>query len=236
MGEDEDRLRDLVEHAIGASTPEAGLRAVCALRGEVNTLELRHARRALESGLSFGAIARALGISRQAAHRRYRYLADEVPAATPGRGAPGRILVTSEARTVVAFAREEARDLGATSVGTEHLLLGIVREGQGSAAEALNRLGVTLDAARGCAQPTLVESTPAGAAEPGSVEPGPRGISPFARKVFEQSLREALARGDGYIGTDHLLLAALRDAHGGAARTLEALGVPPSTVSAQLAG
>jgi hypothetical protein len=234
MGEDDDRLRDLVEHAIGASTPEAGLRAVCALRGEVNALERRHARRALESGLSFGAIARAVGISRQAAHRRYRHLADEVPAATPDRAAPGRILVTSEARTVVALAREEARDLGSVTVGTEHLLLGIVREGRGSAAEALTRLGVTLDAARGCAQPTLVNGQPV--PQPAAVEPGPRGISALTRKVFEQSLREALARGDGYIGTDHLLLAALRDADGGAARTLEALGVPPSAVSAQLTG
>jgi hypothetical protein len=235
MGEDDDRLRDLVEHAIGASTPEAGLRAVGALRPQVDALERRHARRALEAGLSFGAIARALGISRQAAHRRYRHVAEEAAPVPDGAGAGGRILVTSEARAVVARARAEARDLGATTVGTEHLLLGIVGEGHGAAAEALSRLGVTLDAARGCAQPTLVDGTPAGA-EPGSVEPGPRGISPFARKVFEQSLREALARGDGYIGTDHLLLAALRDAHGGAARTLEALGVPPSAVSAQLAG
>src|SRR5215210_8513067 len=147
MGEDDDRLRDLAEHAIGASTPEAGLRAVGALRTEVDALERRHARRALESGLSFGAIARALGISRQAAHRRYRQLADEVPVAPAGQ-APGRILVTSEARAVVALAREEARELGSTTVGTEHLLLAIVRDGHGSAAEALTRLGVTLDAAR----------------------------------------------------------------------------------------
>jgi ATP-dependent Clp protease ATP-binding subunit ClpC len=62
------------------------------------------------------------------------------------------------------------------------------------------------------------------------VAPGPHGISAYARAVFEQSLREAVRRGDGYIGVEHLLLASLQDEAGGACRTLDALGVDYTAV------
>jgi hypothetical protein len=221
-------LRELVEHALGASSPEAGLRAAAALRGAVEDLEREQARSALAAGCSFGAVARALGITRQSAHRRYRHLVAETAQAPP-RAARGRVLVTGEARAAVELAREEARALGVSAVGSEHLLLGIIRGADAATAKTLQALGVTIDAARGCAQPTLTEG------EPGAESPGVgRGITAYARSVFEQSLREALARGDGYIGTEHLLLASLRDSRGGAARTLEALGVAPAAVRAQL--
>jgi len=228
------RLHDLLEQALTERAPESGLRAVATLRGELAALERRQARRALDDGASFGSIARALGISRQAAHRRYRGLPGEPPEEEAPESAGG-VPVTSQARFVVALARDEARGLGSVTMGTEHLLLGIVREGNGRAAEALAGAGVTLDAARQCAQPTMVGAEPAAPGAEADME-GPRAISPFTRKVFEQSLREALARGDGYIGTDHLLLAALRETHGGAARTLEALGVAPAAVAAELTG
>jgi hypothetical protein len=226
MAESGTGLRELMEHALGAGSPEAALRAVAALRGAVDDLEREQARSALAAGCSFGAVARALGISRQSAHRRYRHLVEQEPA--PARAARGRVLVTAEARAAVELAREEARSLGAAAVASEHLLLGIIRGADAATGEALRRLGVTLEAARGCVQPTIADGEQGAAATAG------RGISAYARSVFEQSLREALARGDGYIGTDHLLLAALRDPRGGAARTLEAIGVPPAAVQAQL--
>jgi hypothetical protein len=232
------RIRELTEHALHASEPGVALRAITALRQELETFEQLQVARALEAGETFAGIARTLHISRQAAHRRYR---DLVGVALPDPGdeaqpARGRVIVTSEARTAVNLAREEASGLGAGVVGTEHLLLGIIRSGEPSAADVLRELGVTLEEARRCAQPTLVDGAPPPAAPPAApIAPGPRGISAYARAVFEQSLREAVARGDGYIGVDHLLLAAVAEADGGAARTLHALGVQPDAVRAAMA-
>ena len=143
--------------------------------------------------------------------------------------ARGRILVTSEARAAVTLAREEATAMGAGTVGSEHLLLGIIRSRATSAAAMLEAGGVTLADARRCAQPTLVDGAPP-PAPPAPVASGPRGISAYARAVFEQSLREAVKRGDGYIGVDHILLASLEDPSGGACRTLCELGLDPEAV------
>lgn len=219
-------LCDLAEHATKAAEPEASLRALTALREEVDNIERAQVARMLTRGRSFGAVARVLGISRQAAHRRYRDLASAdtaLPAPTPSRG---RVLITSEARAAMDLARVEASKLGARRVGSEHILLGILRSGDERAAGALIGAGIDLDAARAAAQPTLVD----GDARPAKVARGPRGISRYARGVLEQSLREAVGRGDGYVGVDHLLLAALADHRGGAARTLAALGVAPDKV------
>jgi hypothetical protein len=227
-----DRLRELVEHAVRAGDPRASLRAIKGLRQELEAFERLQVARALDAGESFGGVARAMGISRQAAHRRYRELAGlSLPHPEPEpKAGSGRILVTSEARTAVNLAREEASALGAGTVGSEHLLLGIIRSRDAIATRVLEAAGVTLAAARLCAQPTLVD----GAASP-PVADGPRGISAYARAVFEQSLREAVRRGDGYIGVDHLLLASLQDRNGGACRTLCDLGLDPEDVRAKLA-
>ncbi|MEA2248573.1 MAG: ATP-dependent Clp protease ATP-binding subunit ClpC, partial [Solirubrobacteraceae bacterium] len=113
-------------------------------------------------------------------------------------------------------------------VGSEHLLLGVMRSGDDHAVQVLSDMGVTLDHAREAAQPTLVDGRPP--------EPvGRDGISGYARSVLEQSLREALARGEGYIGVEHVLLALLREDEGGAARTLSELGVDPDAVRERLA-
>jgi hypothetical protein len=224
------RLCDLIQHAVNAAEPETSLRAVAALREDLTAFEEAQVARALRDGASYGDLARVLGISRQAAHRRYRHVLDrDRPEAAPDPGnGSGRILVTSEARVVVRLAREEASALGAQAVGTEHLLLGVLRFGAGRAAEALRDVGVDLAAARVNAQVTLVGASLDGVPE------GPRGISPHARAVFEQSLREAVRRGDGYIGIEHLLIAAIADAHSGAYQTLEALGVDPPALVAEL--
>ena len=123
------------------------------------------------------------GISRQAAHRRYRELAaatEPPPGAEP---TPARLRVAPEARAAVQLAGEEATALGAPRMGSEHLLLGILRAGDGKAAAVLRAAGVTLEAARLAAQPTLAgEEPPAG------------GITAYARRVFHEALRAR--RGD----------------------------------------
>lgn len=133
------------------------------------------------------------------------------------------------------LAREEASALGATAVGSEHLLLGIMRCRGGDVIRGVMGGGVTLAQARLCAQPTLIDGAPPPPPpDPVPVAPGPQGISAYARAVFEQSLREAVRRGYGYIGVNHLLLASLADPSGGACRTLEALGVDPAAVRGRL--
>jgi hypothetical protein len=230
-----DRLRELVEHAVRAGQPGAALRAMTALREELDAFERLQVARALDTGQSFTDVARALGISRQAAHRRYR---DLVGVSLPDERAAGqgRVVVTSEARAAVTLAREEARAMGARAVGSEHLLLGLIRSRVPSVVRALEAGGVTLADARRCAQPTLVDGAPPpsslGASD--GVGDGPRGISAYARAVFDHALRAAVKRGDGYVGADHLLLASLEDPNGGACRTLTELGIDPESVRSRL--
>jgi hypothetical protein len=221
-----DRLRELTEHAVRAAQPAAALRAMAALREELEAFERLQVARALDAGQSFGEVARALGISRQAAHRRYRGLSG---IALPDGEQPGeqRLVVTSEARAAVTLAREEALAMGAATVGSEHLLLGIIRSRARGVAELLESGGVTLAEARRCARPTLVHDR---------ALPGRPGVSAYAAAVFDQALEVAVARGDGYVGVEHLLLASLEDPSGGAWRTLSELGLDPEGVRAALAG
>lgn len=229
------RLRDLIEHAVNASDPEASLRALVALRQDLEDFERLQVARALQRGASFGNVARAMGISRQSAHRRYRELLHQLPVddSAVAAGTRTRILVTIEARQAVRMARAEAAELGSPVVGTEHLLLGILRARDPRVAASLRRHGVDLDEARARVQPTLVDED---APVPRTAVPeGPAGISDHTRAVLEDSLREAVRRGDGYIGPEHLLLAALRSPQAGARRTLTALGVDPDVVAAAAA-
>jgi hypothetical protein len=199
------------------------LRALTALRRELDAFERVQAWRALDSGASYGSVARSLGISRQAAHRRYRELA----AATepPPGGEPVRLRVAPEARAAVQLAAEEAAALGAPRMGSEHLLLGIVRAGDGIAAAALRAHGVTLENARAAAQPTLADAPPA---------EGQYAVTAYARRVFGEALRQAAADPSHVIQVSDLLLAALRDPRGGACRTLEALSVDTEALRAAI--
>jgi hypothetical protein len=233
-----DRIRDLAEHAVRADEPALALRTLTVLREELLAFERLQVARALDAGQSFGDVARALGISRQAAHRRYRDLVGmSLPDPRETRHGPsGKMLVSSEARTAVNLARQEAGALGSGVVGSEHLLLGIVRCPRARASHLLRQHGVSLEAARRAVLPTLVDGAPPPPAKPlPPVAAGPRGISDYARAVFEESLREAVRRGDGYIGVEHLLLACLADGDGGACRTLVSLGVEPAVVRAEVA-
>ncbi len=113
---------------------------------------------------------------------------------------------TDRARRVIVLAQEEARTLQHNYIGTEHLLLGLIREGEGVAAKALASKGVTLDDTR----KQVEEMIGKGNASPNGHIP----FTPHARQVLELSLREALQLGHSYIGTEHILLGLIHEGEG----------------------
>ena len=113
---------------------------------------------------------------------------------------------TDRARRVIVLAQEEARTLQHNYIGTEHLLLGLIREGEGVAAKALASKGVTLDDTR----KQVEEMIGKGNAAPNGHIP----FTPHAKQVLELSLREALQLGHSYIGTEHILLGLIREGEG----------------------
>lgn len=123
---------------------------------------------------------------------------------------------TNQSRRVVVLAQEEARMLDHNYIGTEHLLLGLLNEGRGSAARALEAMDVTLQAARD----QVIEIIGRGQAQPSGHIP----FTPRAKKSLELSLREALQLGDGYIGTGHLLLGLIHQGDSVAVKILGSLG------------
>jgi ATP-dependent Clp protease ATP-binding subunit ClpA len=129
---------------------------------------------------------------------------------------------TDRARRVVVLAQEESRLLNHDFIGTEHLLLGLIDEGEGVAALALAALGIRLDAVRAKVEEIVGqgESTPSGHIP----------FTPRAKKVLELSLREALDMGHNYIGTEHLLLGLLREGEGVGATVLVGLGADLDSV------
>jgi hypothetical protein len=123
---------------------------------------------------------------------------------------------TDRARRVVVLAQEEATGLKHNYIGTEHLLLGLVREREGVASEALESLGISLEAVRSEVEQIIGQGQ---AAVVGQVP-----FTPRAKKVLELSLREALQLGHSYIGTEHILLGLIREGEGVAAQVLVKLG------------
>jgi ATP-dependent Clp protease ATP-binding subunit ClpC len=124
---------------------------------------------------------------------------------------------TERARRVVVLAQEEARMLDHNYVGTEHILLGLLHEGEGVAARALESLGISLDAMRASVEDIIGR----GQQVPSRHIP----FTPRAKKVLELSLREALQFGHDYIGTEHILLGLIREGDGVAAYVLANAGV-----------
>jgi ATP-dependent Clp protease ATP-binding subunit ClpC len=123
---------------------------------------------------------------------------------------------TDRARRVVVLAQEEARLLNHNYIGTEHILLGLIHEGEGVAARALEGMGISLESVRS----QVVEIIGQGAQAPSGHIP----FTPRAKKVLELSLREALQLGHNYIGTEHILLGLIREGEGVAAQVLQKLG------------
>lgn len=200
----------LAEQAAAAESPDEALRKVRELRVEIDAFERQQVARALTAGGSLASVARALGVTRQSTHRRYRQLIAPVE--------NGRPRPTPELRLAVEFARSEARDLAAPAIGSEHLLLGILRSSDHPAVLALNRLGVEYDITRNAV----------------------RNLSAADRRGdVRQALCEAVhtAQHDGckQVGVEHVVLGTLRDPDSGANATLRVLGVTPAAVVAALA-
>ncbi|GAA4605207.1 ATP-dependent Clp protease ATP-binding subunit ClpC [Actinoplanes octamycinicus] len=133
---------------------------------------------------------------------------------------------TDRARRVVVLAQEEARMLNHNYIGTEHLLLGLIHEGEGVAAKALESLGISLQGVRQQVEEII-----------GQGQQSPSGHIPFtprAKKVLELSLREALQLGHNYIGTEHILLGLIREGEGVAAQVLVKLGADTGRVRQQV--
>src|ERR1043166_4767073 len=133
---------------------------------------------------------------------------------------------TDRARRVVVLAQEEARMLNHNYIGTEHILLGLIHEGEGVAAKALESLGISLEGVRQQVEEII-----------GQGQQAPSGHIPFtprAKKVLELSLREALQLGHNYIGTEHILLGLIREGEGVAAQRLQKLGADLNRVRQQV--
>ncbi|HET9501296.1 MAG TPA: Clp protease N-terminal domain-containing protein, partial [Marmoricola sp.] len=133
---------------------------------------------------------------------------------------------TDRARRVVVLAQEEARKLSHNYIGTEHILLGLIHEGDGIAAKALESLGISLEGVRAQVEEII-----------GLGQQAPSGHIPFtprAKKVLELSLREALQLGHNYIGTEHILLGLIREGEGVAAQVLQKLGADLNRVRQQV--
>jgi ATP-dependent Clp protease ATP-binding subunit ClpC len=133
---------------------------------------------------------------------------------------------TDRARRVVVLAQDEARMLKHNYIGTEHILLGLIHEGEGVAAEALGSLGISLDAVRQQVEELI-----------GQGQVAPSGHIPFTprgKKVLELSLRESVQLGHNYIGTEHILLGLIREGDGVAAQVLVKLGADLNRVRQQV--
>jgi ATP-dependent Clp protease ATP-binding subunit ClpC len=134
---------------------------------------------------------------------------------------------TERARRVVILAQEEARMLNHNYIGTEHILLGLVREGEGVAAKALETLGISLEAVRQQVEERI-----------GQGQPAPTAHIPFtprSKKVLELSMREALQLGHDDIGTEHILLGLVREGEGVGAQVLLGSGVTLERVRGEVA-
>jgi ATP-dependent Clp protease ATP-binding subunit ClpC len=133
---------------------------------------------------------------------------------------------TDRARRVVVLAQEEARLLNHSYIGTEHILLGLIHEGEGVAAKALESMAISLEAVRAQVEEIIGQG--------GSSPSGHIPFTPRAKKVLELSLREALQLGHNYIGTEHILLGLLREGEGVATQVLVKLGADLGRVRQQV--
>lgn len=209
----------LAEEAADAPDPEVALNKLTELRQELDEFERQQVARSLTAGSTFGSVARALGISRQAVHRRFRHLA---PRLTRARS---KLAPTPEVRLAIEYARAEAAELGAATLTPQLVIVGILRNGDQRGASALAAAGVTLEDTR----------RQLGAQADGrhpDHPPGPRSVD--IRPVLAEAVRCASRRGAERVEVEHLLRAALSDADGNACRLLRSLRVAPEDVLAAL--
>jgi ATP-dependent Clp protease ATP-binding subunit ClpA len=209
------RIEHLAGQAAQALTPFEALRSAGELRRELDDFERQQVALALAEGATFAQIARHLGLSRQAVHRRFRSVnAAELPA------------TSSAARRLLRLAREAAAAFGPGAPRSEHVLLAALRAPDLPAAAVLREAGATLEQTGRMLQAANPKSAlfRLGAAE-GDL-----------RTVLAAAAGEARRRGNREIEAEHLLLGALKDDDGGAARMLRALGIDVDAVRGGLAG
>ena len=249
-------LADLLKQALAAADPAVRLGAITQLRRELDGLECEAVGDGLRAGMSWREIGMALGISKQAAHRRHAKDISEIePVAEAAEAAPAGAdaIATAAVRHAVRMARREALAAGCAELGTEHLLLGLLQCGDEATTALLRRLGVTVAAARGMTTATvempLEDAVSAGQsaaqaeaggsqAGVGAAHTGPGGtqiaLSPLTRRVVSHALRETGERGSRTLSALDLLYALLRYDHGGAAQTLLGLGISPVEVRREI--
>jgi ATP-dependent Clp protease ATP-binding subunit ClpA len=208
------RIAELAAEAASARTPVDALRKASELRRELDAFERRQVARALAEGASFAEIAREIGLSRQAVHRRFRELAAD----------EGARITAPEVRRILRLARDEARALGADAAGSEHVLLATLRTPDLPAAALLRTAGASFQRARAYVQADAARTL---RFRRGSEEGEPPAL-------LAAPAHEARRRGGKRIEVEDLVLGALGDNAGGAARTLLALGVDLATVRAEL--
>ena len=227
---------------VSGSDPAGQLEALCELRRELDAIEAELAADAIRAGMSWREIGAAIGVSKQAAHRRHREsvarLAKDgpAPAATNGT-ARGGVNVSLPARRAVRIARQEAAGLGSSEVGTEHLLLGILQCGDANAAGLLRRLGVTLEATRDAVQPTTEMTLEAARRAYANTERAGAAplVSPVARRILERALTHAAARDSSELTALDLLGSLVMHDESGAARTLARMNVDPGRLRTEVA-
>ncbi len=176
---------------------------------------------ARRSGASWSEIGRSMGVTKQAAQKRFVPKASEAAALDPD---AGFARFTPRARNVVMASMNEARAAGNATIGPEHLVLGLLTEPDGLAAKAIVAQGVSLDKVR----ETVVKTLPPRVEEIPELIP----YSAQARKALELTFREALRMGHNYIGTEHILLAILELEDGSG--VLAGLGVDKAAAEANV--
>jgi ATP-dependent Clp protease ATP-binding subunit ClpC len=139
---------------------------------------------------------------------------------------------TDQARLVVVLAQEESRMFNHNYIGSEHILLGLIREGKGVAAKALESFGISLDAVREQVQEVMGQGQHAQLFQ--QAPSGHISFTPRAEKVLELSLREALQLGHNYIGTEHILLGLISEGESTAAQVLIKSGAGLNRVRSQV--
>ena len=198
--------------------PDAGLTAVADLRRRLDVWEAAHVDEAVAAGWSWQRIAHSLGVTKQAAHARHARRAQQ---------SQEGLIVAGRARRAVQRARQEAARLGAERMETDHLLLGLLLEDEGGPVKAaLDDCGITREALCEGAGPPPRAPRRGSATAPA--------VSPETRDALEQSMREAVARGDRRLDLEHLLLAVLHEPGGRGRRAVMASGRSPRAVERRL--